>query len=72
MTRTVYMLNTRRGISSPLFTFETNDELDWYVTWKLSCSTKEAYDIMDAFEKGTTHLPIKIPKGVARINKVNV
>ena len=52
MTRTVYMINTRRDTSCPLFTFETNDELDWYVTWKLSCSTKEAYAIMDAFEKG--------------------
>lgn len=52
MTRTVYMINTRRDTSCPLFTFETNDELDWYVTWRLSCSTKEAYAIMEAFEKG--------------------
>lgn len=52
MTRTVHMINKRQETSCPLYTFETNDELDWYVTWKLSCSTKEAYAIMDAFEKG--------------------
>lgn len=52
MTRTVHMINKRQKTSCPLYTFETNDELDWYVTWKLSCSTKEAYAIMDAFEKG--------------------
>lgn len=52
MTRTVHMINKIQETSCPLYTFETNDELDWYVTWKLSCSTKEAYAIMDAFEKG--------------------
>lgn len=51
MTRTVYMINTRQSISTPLYTFQTIDDLDWYVTWKLSCSTKEAYAIMEAFKK---------------------
>lgn len=50
MTRTIYMLNSKLGKEVPLYTFTTQDDLEWYVTWQLSCSTKEYHAIMNAFE----------------------
>ena len=52
MKRTIYMFNPKIGVSQPLYTFTEDHDLDWYVTWKLSCSTREAYAMMDAFNKG--------------------
>lgn len=47
--KTLYMVNPKVERGTPLFTFTSIEELEWYVTWKLSCSTKEYHAMMDCF-----------------------
>lgn len=46
------MFNPKVERQTPLFTFTTDEELSWYVTWKLSCSTREAIAMMSCFSNG--------------------